>query len=328
MTHWLSTQARTLGALVGLALFLGYPAPASAEKTPTASTSKSKAGKKGKKTAQTAKKQEKGGKAEKAEKGGKGDKGKKGPRGKTAQAHGQPTRRPQAETKAPAEQDDCVRSAVEIQRLSGEELKFALTRCKGQPADRAVEKLSVLMRPYSVPKPSSLPELDPKGTGKDRREGELMPGIHGADPGLLSRLQAVASEFPGHPITIVSGYRPGGTGAYHRHGKAVDVRVEGVKTEALATFCRGLLDTGCGYYPNGEFVHIDVRPRGTGHVYWIDAAGPGEPSHFVKSWPVGPEEDGKHPVDKSAPRDETTHKDVKKKAGHGAARADRDHEED
>jgi len=322
MTHWLSTQVRTLGALAGLALLLGLSAPASAREARPARGAE--AGKKnhgkGKRTAQA------------APKGKKAQEKKRAPaakphRGKTAQAYAQPSRRAQP-AQGSEEKDDCLRDPVEISRLSGEGMKLSLTRCKGKPADQAVERLSVLMRPYSVAKPTSLPSLTPK-QDKGLREGELSPGIHAADPGLLSRLQAIASEFPGHTITVVSGYRPGGTGAYHRHGKAIDVRVEGVKTETLATFCRSLLDTGCGYYPNGGFVHVDVRPKGTGHVYWIDAAGPGEPSQFVSSWPPRKDdEDGKVKSGKGAPKDDTSHGDVKKKAGHGAARADRDHEDD
>jgi hypothetical protein len=323
MTHWLSTQVRTLGALAGLALLLGLSAPASAREAKPAAGSaeaRKKAKAKGKRTAQA------------APKGKKAQEKKHAPaakphRGKTAQAHAQPSRRAQPPQGA-EEKDDCLRDPVEINRLSGEGMKLSLTRCKGKPADQAVERLSVLMRPYSVPRPASLPGLTPK-QDKGLREGEISPGIHAADPGLLSRLQAIASEFPGHTITVVSGYRPGGTGAYHRHGKAIDVRVEGVKTETLATFCRSLLDTGCGYYPNGGFVHVDVRPKGTGHVYWIDAAGPGEPSQFVSSWPPRKDdEDEKVKPGKGAPKDDTSHGDVKKKAGHGAARADRDHEDD
>lgn len=344
MTLWLSTQVRTLGALAGLALILGTPALASAEKAHRSDAAESshhgKKHGKGKRTAQAHKKSDKGKKSPEKKATDKKSTDKKAVdkkhRNKTAQAHNQPTRRSHPDEEkidkgAKDEKDDkdtCVRDPIEIARLSGEEQKFSLTRCKGKPAEKAVERLSVMMRPYSAAKPSSLPELHPKASSKGLREGELAPGVHAADPGLLSRLQAVAGEFPGHQITIVSGYRPGGNGAYHRHGKAVDVRVEGVKTEALATFCRGLVDTGCGYYPNSGFVHLDVRPKGTGHVYWIDAAAPGEPSQFVSSWPPRKDEEEKTKPEKGAPHDDTSHSEVKKKAGHGAASADRDHEDD
>jgi len=43
---------------------------------------------------------------------------------------------------------------------------------------------------------------------------------------------------------------------------------------------------GCGYYPNGSFVHVDVRPYATGRVVWVDASRPGEPSRYVDGWPA------------------------------------------
>lgn len=331
MTLWLTTHARSLGAVAAFSLLLGLSGSASAEPgNPSASVeakAKKKTDKKGKRTAQVKKK----GHDDKTKKPVAAQSSKKGHHGKTAQSHTQTTRR-DAPASTPEAKDDkdskdeCLREAVEIGRTSGEESKFVLTRCKGQPADKAIEKLSVMMRPYSVAKPASLPELHPKAGAKNLREGEIAPGIHAADPGLLSRLQAIASEFPGHQITLVSGYRPGKASAHHHQGKALDLRVEGVKNEELATFCRSLVDTGCGYYPNGGFVHVDVRAKGTGHSYWIDSAGPGEAPHFVSSWPPPKDEDSAK-AEKSAPHDETSHADVKKKAGTGTAKADRDSED-
>lgn len=118
---------------------------------------------------------------------------------------------------------------------------------------------------------------------------ELAPGVKQIDDGLVSRLQAVAREFPGKKVTVVSGYRPQSSGSYHKLARAMDFRVEGVKNEDLVTFCRGLSDTGCGYYPNSSFVHVDVRDRGTGTVSWIDTSGPGEAAHYVKQWPPPPD---------------------------------------
>ncbi len=87
------------------------------------------------------------------------------------------------------------------------------------------------------------------------------------------------------------------------------MHVEGVRNEDLATFCRSLPDTGCGYYPKSSFVHVDVRPKGTGHVYWIDASGPGEDAKYVAAWP--PPKDSEPTViprpDPKAPSDEHTH---------------------
>jgi hypothetical protein len=63
------------------------------------------------------------------------------------------------------------------------------------------------------------------------------------------------------------------------------LRVTGVSNEELVAFCKTLSDTGCGYYPNSSFVHVDVRLPGTGSVSWIDASGPGEPPRYVTQWP-------------------------------------------
>ncbi len=335
MTHWLSARTWSLTAVAALALSLGLSGTAHAESDATPSkkeTTSAKKHPKHRRTAQTKKADDKSSK--KAD--GKKSKVTKahGRHGSTAQAHPAANGR-HADTEhhaAPATddhaQETCVREPVEIQRTSGEKLSLVLTRCHGKPADKALERVSVLMRPYSVSKPAELPGLHPEAGAKNLRDGEVAPGIHGVDPGLLSRLQAIASEYPGKTITLVSGYRPGGNGAYHRHGKAIDVRVEGISNEALATFCRGLSDTGCGYYPNGEFVHFDVRAKGTGHTYWIDSAGPGEAPHYVASWPPAKDDDGKSPKPAhQAPHDDTQHEGVAKKAGRGSARADRDHED-
>jgi hypothetical protein len=71
------------------------------------------------------------------------------------------------------------------------------------------------------------------------------------------------------------------------------MHIEGARNEAVVDFCKTLADTGCGYYPNSSFVHVDVRQPGTGHVTWIDASGPGEAPHYVSSWPPPPEPDVK-----------------------------------
>jgi hypothetical protein len=228
--------------------------------------------------------------------------------GKTAQAGHHGLRR---EPEAKHEADHCTRDAINIGRASGESEHFALTRCNGKPAEHALEKLSVLLRPYSVEKPASIPVATGKETGHDLRTGEFLPGIRLADAGLLSRIQAVATQFPGKRLTLISGYRPGSSGSFHKGARAADLRVEGVTNDELASFCRSLVDTGCGYYPNSSFVHIDARPKGTGHVYWIDASAPGEAPRYVKSWPVGGGDD----LDDKKPEhgDDHAHGDVKKK---------------
>lgn len=166
----------------------------------------------------------------------------------------------------------CVHEPVAIAR--GVEVEsFSLTRCDGSPIQQAVDELSVLARPGSIARP-------PHG---------VPPGIRHVDPGLLERLQQVADRFHvrGKEVAmhIISGWRPTSVGSYHATAQALDFRVDGVRNEALVAFCKTLEDTGCGYYPNSTFVHMDVRSPGTGHVAWIDASGPGESPHYVSAWP-------------------------------------------
>jgi uncharacterized protein YcbK (DUF882 family) len=184
----------------------------------------------------------------------------------------------------------CLHDAIEFVR-GAETDRFPMTQCDGVAAPLAEERLSVLVRPENAARPASIPELA-SVKGQD-----IAPGVRRIDPGLLVRLQTIADHFakPGLPerVSIVSGYRPGSTGSFHATAQALDFHLEGVPNEALVDFCKTLENTGCGYYPNSSFVHVDVRPAGTGHVAWIDTSGPGEPPHYVASWPPPPDPDVK-----------------------------------
>ena len=48
----------------------------------------------------------------------------------------------------------------------------------------------------------------------------------------------------------------------HSTGRAMDFRIDGVKNEDVVAFCKTINDTGCGFYPNSSFVHMDVREAG------------------------------------------------------------------
>jgi len=91
---------------------------------------------------------------------------------------------------------------------------------------------------------------------------------------LATLLAAVASHFPGATIEIVSGYRHVSRHtdrSNHTRGRAVDMRVEGVGNRRLfEVLRRSFGDIGVGYYPNGTFVHLDVRDRAT---LWVDYSG-------------------------------------------------------
>jgi len=197
-----------------------------------------------------------------------------------------------------AERPPCYATAISIDRNGLENEAFSLVDCKGKPLDTAREKLSVLARPWGTPRPVIEPpkktKKTPKG-GKDKRgetvvdTGEIAPNVRLLDPGLLTRIDTIAKHFQGKHISVVSGYRPRSRGSLHQSARAIDLRVTGVSNEEVVAFCKTITDTGCGYYPNSSFVHVDVRAPGTGAVTWIDASGPGEAPRYVSAWPPPPE---------------------------------------
>jgi uncharacterized protein YcbK (DUF882 family) len=105
---------------------------------------------------------------------------------------------------------------------------------------------------------------------------------HPIEPRLIALLKIVSDHFGSRKIEVVSGFRPYTPTQYtphsnHNHGKAIDFRVVGVPNEAVRDFCRTLKNTGCGYYPNSVFVHMDAREKPT---FWIDYSKPGEPPRY------------------------------------------------
>ncbi|AUX35751.1 MULTISPECIES: DUF882 domain-containing protein [Sorangium] len=191
------------------------------------------------------------------------------------------------------------RSGIEPDRLE-------LVDCKGRPREEARRALSLLARPWGTPRPildgerAAAPKAeaasrkrpsagDKRGAASGKASGvhagEVAPGVRLLDPGLLTRIDALARRYPGRLVSLVSGYRPQSQGSLHQTGRALDLRIAGVRNDELAAACRRLADTGCGYYPNSSFVHVDVRAPGTGTVSWIDASGPGEVPRYVAAWP-------------------------------------------
>ena len=159
----------------------------------------------------------------------------------------------------------CLHAPIHVMRGTDDE-EVTLTKCDGSPAPGSADKMGVLLRPGGTDKPAV-----------------------SIDAGLIERLGQVTEHFAkvgtATKVSIVSGSRPSSAGSYHASGRAMDFKVDGVKNEDLVAFCKTLTDTGCGYYPNSSFVHIDVRDPGTGHVTWIDASGPGESPRYVSQWP-------------------------------------------
>ncbi|WP_438038730.1 YcbK family protein [Sorangium sp. So ce128] len=206
----------------------------------------------------------------------------------------------------------CHGPVLSMDRSGLEPERLELVDCKGKPREEARRALSLLARPWGTPRPilsdEGAPARRPEAAGRKGRRagdapraagsraswvqgGEIAPGVRLLDPGLLSRIDALARRYPGRLVSLVSGYRPQSQGSLHQTGRALDLRIAGVRNDELAAACRALADTGCGYYPNSSFVHVDVRAPGTGSVSWIDASGPGEAPRYVTAWPPPQDEE-------------------------------------
>jgi uncharacterized protein YcbK (DUF882 family) len=108
------------------------------------------------------------------------------------------------------------------------------------------------------------------GVLRDWRNGEE----HTIDPGLFDVLHNLRTKTEASaPFQIISGYRSPATNAkmhaeshevaaksQHTFGKALDIRIEGVDLARLHQAALSLNAGGVGYYPQSDFVHVDVGP--------------------------------------------------------------------
>lgn len=114
----------------------------------------------------------------------------------------------------------------------------------------------------------------PEGLGRinyllrDFRTGDVVE----IDPCLLDLMHGVAARLgTDQPFEIISGYRSPRTNAMlarqgsgvarnslHMQGKAVDLRVPGVRLSSLRRAAVSLQGGGVGYYPRSGFIHIDT----------------------------------------------------------------------
>ncbi|MEP7123467.1 MAG: DUF882 domain-containing protein [Byssovorax sp.] len=102
------------------------------------------------------------------------------------------------------------------------------------------------------------------------------------DPRLATLIGLVSDHFGGRTMHIVSGFRPYSPVQYaphsnHNLGRAMDFSVEGISNTELRDFCRTFRNAGVGYYPNGTFVHLDVR---TSKTTWVDYSRSGEAPRY------------------------------------------------
>jgi uncharacterized protein YcbK (DUF882 family) len=95
---------------------------------------------------------------------------------------------------------------------------------------------------------------------KCRRSGRA----HAIEPGVLRVVASIAREYPEHVIEVVSGFRTqpyGVKDSKHFQGRAIDLRVRGVKLTKVRDFVwKTFADIGVGYYGHQNFIHVDHRP--------------------------------------------------------------------
>ncbi|WP_115719759.1 DUF882 domain-containing protein [Gallaecimonas mangrovi] len=105
---------------------------------------------------------------------------------------------------------------------------------------------------------------------KDHRSGDV---TH-MDPALFDQLTKLTAHlnFQG-TIQVISGYRSPATNAamkraghhvathsFHCLGKAIDIRLPGVKLAHAHKAALAMKAGGVGYYPRDNFIHIDTGP--------------------------------------------------------------------
>ena len=105
---------------------------------------------------------------------------------------------------------------------------------------------------------------------RDFRTGD----VHPIDPRLLDVLDAVTVlTGASAPFQVISGYRSPATNAllrerseevakksFHMSGMAIDIRLPDVDLAHLQAAALTLGLGGVGYYPESNFVHVDVGP--------------------------------------------------------------------
>lgn len=96
--------------------------------------------------------------------------------------------------------------------------------------------------------------------------------VHPIDPSLLDQLYDLKQNLDvTRPVHIISGYRSPVTNAQlrkqshkvakhslHMEGRAIDIRIEGVKTKHIRNAAIAMQRGGVGYYPRANFVHLDT----------------------------------------------------------------------
>lgn len=199
-------------------------------------------------------------------------------------------------------------------------------RVPAAPATPAVDLLALNTREVFHLKPDGRGRF---GTAQLRGWNRFLRCHHTGRVHVISRrlaglLYQTGRHFEGRRLLIVSGYRApriardkGNPRSPHKLGRACDFRIEGVANSELRDYLRKqFAKVGVGYYPNSDFVHLDVRDQAS--AFWVDYSRPGERPRYVSypdderaSLPGAPvkEEPGQNPGERwwmpgaPAPRD-------------------------
>ena len=203
-------------------------------------------------------------------------------------------RDPKGKAAAPAEPQPKGSKGAKARKDEGHEKTEALAHPPKRPGFvrmlRGSEKLEAqLLTRRGKLVPAALP-----GLGRVLRYYPTNEKIS-IDPRLATLIGLVSDHFAGRTIHIVSGFRPYSPVQYtprsnHNLGRALDFSVEGVPNTVLRDFCRTFRNAGVGYYPNGTFVHLDVR---TTKTTWVDYSRSGEaPKYEAGGGPASGDDTG------------------------------------
>jgi len=129
------------------------------------------------------------------------------------------------------------------------------------------ERIDIAFRTREGYIPGALDRLD--RFLRDSRTGE----VHHYDPRVFDLLADVldALAAPGAELHIICGYRTPDTNEFlrthtsgvarnslHMRAEAIDIRLPGVSTRKLRDTALKLGRGGVGYYPQSDFIHVDV----------------------------------------------------------------------
>lgn len=103
---------------------------------------------------------------------------------------------------------------------------------------------------------------------------------HAIDTQLIDLIDAIQDHFHESVIEIISGYRSPdynhalkleghavANESLHMQGLAMDIHLDTVTEEAVRDYAQTLARGGVGWYPQNDFVHVDVGPvRSWGHA--------------------------------------------------------------